>query len=1018
MIFPYETKFQRNTVTSIFLFTARTIHASATVFALRTHKLFQKVDWERVDAGNYAVVDPVNPRVILYLSEQDYIVMVRVAITSNRTLKVLAVPGDTPDPDSSQPKTDQKSPHSQWDEVLNFGRQTSKGSRGRQRLLQMWRSQLQPFFAKRKLSSSTKVGVESISMVKLTVGNVCEWFHSWYQLVSWWSRGSNYTTVRLSREQGSFARHLQTVLKSNGTNNLIARLKIMLFVVNAFLGGRRLDSTEELGFRVSLSHGLPRHIPKYVRDGIRKGHKHYIHIWTSILFAYKGILGTWEEPELAKGTICSPHPNIHQSPLYLDFIEFNRKLWLKLFEELKLKSPDLSIKTPFFSIHAGPNHPMSILGAGIDAYLWASVDHVSDWNVGTEAPTQEELMAQPDIMRQDKIVELAGVSRNYIREWLEATGQGALYRNIEHTARWWGREAEQYFSAKKEFESTTLISKEERKALRKTFFQFLSSTFGYNIKSCRLTHPTLQRLHNLYEAAGKVRTIAIVDYWTNFVLKPLHDWMFDLLKLLPQDATFDQEGRVREFAGRGYTDVYSYDLKSATDLIPLALYGALFKWVLPEKVMFLWFDLLVSRNFSVPSVTLKAYPSHPKRIRYTTGQPMGALTSWASMALVHHALVLYSAYKAKVVTLENILSFLDYMVLGDDVVIANALVAQEYVRTMTDLGIKLSLNKSHISAIGMFNFANQTFVKDMNVSPASMREEINANSLPERAEQALRLARRGWMDLQSRTWLTPLVKKMLRPDIYAHIVPSVKGRRVHPVVRWILSVILTPGTTRFGFAGLGNVALETFLGAQLRKGDLWQSRMSRLSDFVRVRSEGLLISLLGKWSNAVYSEFLRSRKRLEEFPTWLSRVVSIDLEWLFMRLFMDAKDKALKRWVDKYRIPLKTVQVSTNMSKFNMAHVEIGADMKFDDMVELVRLAEAELPAIPDFSQDNLEALVGLGFGEMGAMKQTRAARESFLRVTSLLGMIDHLDVHRTPGSFEAWDKSQSSESTNVETEK
>jgi hypothetical protein len=64
--------------------------------ALRTHRLFPKVDWERVEAGNYAVVDPVNPGVILYLSEQDYIVMVRVAITSNRTLKVLAVPGDSP----------------------------------------------------------------------------------------------------------------------------------------------------------------------------------------------------------------------------------------------------------------------------------------------------------------------------------------------------------------------------------------------------------------------------------------------------------------------------------------------------------------------------------------------------------------------------------------------------------------------------------------------------------------------------------------------------------------------------------------------------------------------------------------------------------------------------------------------------------------------------------------------------------------------------------------------------------
>jgi len=69
---------------------------------------------------------------------------------------------------------------------------------------------------------------------------------------------------------------------------------------------------------------------------------------------------------------------------------------------------------------------------------------------------------------------------------------------------------------------------------------------GTNNTTFRFTDPTLSRLHNLYEAIGKVRTIAIVDYWTNFALKPLHDWMFDILQNLPQDATFDQEGRVQE----------------------------------------------------------------------------------------------------------------------------------------------------------------------------------------------------------------------------------------------------------------------------------------------------------------------------------------------------------------------------------------------------------------------------------------------------------------------------------------
>lgn len=53
---------------------------------------------------------------------------------------------------------------------------------------------------------------------------------------------------------------------------------------------------------------------------------------------------------------------------------------------------------------------------------------------------------------------------------------------------------------------------------------------------------SLGRLHLLKEPAGKVRTIAIVDYWTQRSLRALHDWMGDVLRLLPMDCTYDQEG--------------------------------------------------------------------------------------------------------------------------------------------------------------------------------------------------------------------------------------------------------------------------------------------------------------------------------------------------------------------------------------------------------------------------------------------------------------------------------------------
>jgi hypothetical protein len=42
------------------------------------------------------------------------------------------------------------------------------------------------------------------------------------------------------------------------------------------------------------------------------------------------------------------------------------------------------------------------------------------------------------------------------------------------------------------------------------------------------------------EAAGKLRIFAMVDIWTQSIFKPLHDFLFSVLKALPNDGTFDQ----------------------------------------------------------------------------------------------------------------------------------------------------------------------------------------------------------------------------------------------------------------------------------------------------------------------------------------------------------------------------------------------------------------------------------------------------------------------------------------------
>lgn len=50
----------------------------------------------------------------------------------------------------------------------------------------------------------------------------------------------------------------------------------------------------------------------------------------------------------------------------------------------------------------------------------------------------------------------------------------------------------------------------------------------------------LGRLGFKEEAAGKLRVFAYVDPFTQWLLRPLHDALFEVLDVIPQDGTTDQ----------------------------------------------------------------------------------------------------------------------------------------------------------------------------------------------------------------------------------------------------------------------------------------------------------------------------------------------------------------------------------------------------------------------------------------------------------------------------------------------
>jgi hypothetical protein len=85
--------------------------------------------------------------------------------------------------------------------------------------------------------------------------------------------------------------------------------------------------------------------------------------------------------------------------------------------------------------------------------------------------------------------------------------------------------------------------------------------------------PPLGKLGFKEEPAGKVRVFAMVDPWTQALLRPLHDHLFKFLRYIPQDGTFNQLGALYDLLHRADKSkgLYSLDLTAATDRLPLDL---------------------------------------------------------------------------------------------------------------------------------------------------------------------------------------------------------------------------------------------------------------------------------------------------------------------------------------------------------------------------------------------------------------------------------------------------------------
>lgn len=196
--------------------------------------------------------------------------------------------------------------------------------------------------------------------------------------------------------------------------------------------------------------------------------------------------------------------------------------------------------------------------------------------------------------------------------------------------------------------------------------------------------PEHSRLRIKYEPGGKARVFCILDFYSQSALKPIHNYLMDWLKTQPTDGTADHSVAARqlsEWTSHG-EKLWSFDLTTATDRYPVFLQKRVMSRIFGQQIADLWFEIIADRSFLDPNCR--------DRVRFSVGQPLGALSSWAAFAVTHHLHIRTAARLAI-----NERQFKNYRIIGDDICIyKDYRVALRYIGMMRDLDVPFSTEKS------------------------------------------------------------------------------------------------------------------------------------------------------------------------------------------------------------------------------------------------------------------------------------------------------------------------------------
>lgn len=234
-----------------------------------------------------------------------------------------------------------------------------------------------------------------------------------------------------------------------------------------------------------------------------------------------------------------------------------------------------------------------------------------------------------------------------------------------------------------------------------TYLGLIPSILDYMGSVLETSSTSFRRLSIIQDKEGKNREIAIMDYYSQAALQPLHNYLFKLIKRIPQDSTFDQSGNLETLVPTPGSSFHSIDLSSATDRFPIAVQSALIETLFGKEYADHWAHIMVGFPFDYGE----------RKITYARGNPMGAYSSWSSFVLAHHFLVFVACKQANIDW-----NRCPYILLGDDIVIANDKVAGNYKVLLQRLDIPYSKEKSHQSPY-LFEFAKRFVHDGTEISP-------------------------------------------------------------------------------------------------------------------------------------------------------------------------------------------------------------------------------------------------------------------------------------------------------------